>query len=72
MEDGMNIRVTYHSIDGHKESFDTTYLSVAQRWASRWIGKSPSLGRGYAVSDDGIGKITVEGASLRELFPDGF
>ena len=66
------IRVTYHSIDGHKESITFTYLSPAQRWAQRWIGKAPSLGSTYAVSDDGIGKITVEGATLKEIFPDGF
>ena len=63
------ITVTYTSIDRHKESITFTYLSPAQRWAQKWIGKYPTLGRTYAVSDDGIGKITVEGVTLKELFP---
>lgn len=66
------IIITYESIDRYKTHRGFTYLSSAQRWAQKWIGKAPTLGSTYAISDDGIGKITVTGCTLKELFPEGF
>ena len=33
------------------------------------IGRHPELGGHYAVSGDGVGKITCDGCTLAELFP---
>jgi hypothetical protein len=50
------------------------------RWAYQQLGPTPTLGSYYAVSDDGVGKIEVEGTdettgepvNIRKLFPRGF
>ena len=65
------IKVRYEWIDsygrGTTRSFKT--LAGAQKWAQKWIGAHPEMGGWYAVSDDGIGKITCRGCSLNDLFP---
>jgi hypothetical protein len=65
------IVVRYRSLDGcgKRRSFKT--LKGAQKFAHYWIGEAPCLGSSYAVSNDGIGKITVSGCTLAELFPNG-
>lgn len=63
------IKVVYDSIDGvHKEETFPT-LEEAQEYAWKWVGRYPGLGSFYAVSDDGVARIMVRGATLRELFP---
>ncbi len=64
-----NIKVSYRSIDRCSKTRRFKTLEGAQRFAQEWVGETPELGTGYAVSGDGIGKVTVEGAPLRELFP---
>lgn len=66
-----DIRVRYSTIDRYYESRRFKTLEGARRYAARWIGETPDIGYsfGYAVSADGIGKITVDGATLDELFP---
>jgi hypothetical protein len=63
------IKVTYSSIDRVRKSRTFKTLAGAQNWARYWVGKTPELGSGYAVSFDGVGKITVTGATLAEMFP---
>jgi len=65
----MKIIVSYIAIDGCKNKKTYKTLKGAQEFAQKWVGETPSLGGWYAVSDDGIGKITVEGCSLKDLFP---
>jgi hypothetical protein len=62
------ITVRYSSVDGYTETqtFDT--IVAARDYARAWIGVHPEIGSRYAVSDDGIGKIEVEGATLGALF----
>ena len=59
----------YTSIDGC--TIEETYHSIAdaQEFAHHWIGEHPEIGRGYAVSGDGIGKIQAWGVTLAALFP---
>jgi hypothetical protein len=33
------------------------------------VGDHPEMGTRYAISGDGIGKITVENSTLTDLFP---
>lgn len=63
------IIVRYSSIDHFSETRRFATLAGAQAYAHRRIGPHPDQGSGYAVSDDGVGKITVRGATLGTLFP---
>jgi hypothetical protein len=63
------IRLRYRSVDGHAEEKTFSSVADAQRFAHHWIGPRPEIGRGYAVSGDGIGKIEARGITLAALFP---
>lgn len=65
----MDITVYYESLDRCSKTRKFKTLAGAQRFAQKWVGKHPEIGTTYAVSGDGIGKITVVGASLADLFP---
>lgn len=62
------ITVTYSSVDGHTDTRKFKTLAGAQRFAAHMVGETPEMGRTYAASCDGIGKVTVQGATLAELF----
>lgn len=64
----MTITVTYRSIDGVRKTGNFKTLAGASKFAAHWVGKDADIGCGYAVSFDGIGKVTVTGVSLKELF----
>jgi len=64
----MKIIVRYNSVDRYSERRTFKTLKFARRYAHKWIGEHPEIGCGYAVSGDGIGKITVDGATLDDLF----
>jgi hypothetical protein len=65
------IVVTYTSLDRCylRRSFKT--LDGAKKFAHERVGPHPTTSQafGYAVSDDGIGKVTVSGATMEEVFP---
>lgn len=63
------IVVRYVSIDGWRATRRFKTLRGARAFAQRYVGAHPEIGSCYAVSGDGVGKITAEGCSLRELFP---
>ena len=63
----MTITVTYSSIDHFRKTRSFKTIEGARKFAIRCVG-TPDIGSHYAVSFDGIGKITVEGCTLRELF----
>jgi hypothetical protein len=64
------IRVRYSSCDGCSEVRKYKALAAARTFAHKMVGAHPDLGRTYAVSFDGIGKVEVEGATLADLFPE--
>lgn len=64
----MTITVTYRSIDRVRITRGFKTLPGARRFALKWVGTSYEIGCGYAVSYDGIGKITVKGVTLAALF----
>ena len=68
MSDPTKITVCYLAVDGAKawQTFDT--IAKARSWAVEWVGRHPELGHHYAVSGDGIGRVTVAGCSIHELF----
>lgn len=65
----MNITVHYLAVDGCKRVHKFKTLKGAQTFAQEYVGETPELGSFYAVSGDGIGRVTVDGCDLRELFP---
>ncbi len=66
----MDIRLTYTSLDRIRVTRRFKTIKGAQRFAQEWVGETPELGTWYAVSADGVGRISeVQGCSLRDLFP---
>lgn len=63
------IKVRYSSVDGFSRSKTFKTLNGARKYAQEMVGEHPDMGFYYAVSFDGIGKVTVSGCSLAELFP---
>ena len=65
------ITIKYAAIDGYRETRHFKTLIGAQRYANKMLG-IPELwliGNHYAISGDGIGKITAS-VNLRDLFPN--
>ena len=63
------IKLRFQSSDGHRWGARFTTLAGAQKKAAYHLGETPTFGRGYAVSDDGVCTVRIEGATLAELFP---
>lgn len=64
----LEITVTYRFYDFTKsEKFHS--LADARKFAHEWVGAHPEMGITYAVCEDGVGRITVVGCSISELFP---
>ena len=64
------IKVRYSTIDRFSQTRRFKTLEGARKFAVYYVGEHPEMGSSYAVSDDGVGKITVEGCTLRELFKE--
>ena len=70
------MKVIYRSIDRVRIARSFKTLKGAQAFAHKWVGEHPeiatsfSVAASYAVSGDGVGKITVEGCTLAEIFPE--
>jgi hypothetical protein len=62
------IRVTYSTVDRFRQTRTFKTLAGARRYAQKWVGVNPDQAIGYAISDDGVGKITVLGCALSALF----
>jgi hypothetical protein len=67
----MTITVRYATLDGFHQSRKFKTLAGAQRFAQKWVGETPEIGWNYAVSGDGVGKVTAEGCLVDQLFPKG-
>lgn len=63
--------VRYESIDSDGRSTSRFFktLARARRYAQERVGETPEIGSYYAVSGDGVGKITCDGCTLIDLFP---
>lgn len=62
------ITLIYRTCDGVREERVFHTLRAAQRYAEEWMGSNAEIGSSYAVSSDGIATMSVQGASLREVF----
>lgn len=65
------ISFLYSSVDGIKRMMHFWSKQQAIEYAQKWLGPYAEVSRyGYAVSDDGIGKISdLKGITFGELFP---
>jgi hypothetical protein len=62
------ITVRYSSVDGFKAKRTFKTVAAARAYAVARVGAGAEVSRsGYAISGDGVGKITVEGIDLGEL-----
>lgn len=70
--DKREVTVRYKAVDRFSESRKFKTLTGARRYAQKWVGEHPDISDtfGYAVSFDGTGKVTCEGCSIFELFPE--
>ncbi len=64
----MKITVRYSAIDGFRRTRTFRTLQGAEAWATHYVGKDADFGQSYAVSSDGVGKVTVTGCTIGELF----
>jgi hypothetical protein len=64
----MQIVVSYRAVDGYRAKRKYKSLAGARKYAVERVGPNPDFGSHYAVSDDGVGVIEVDGCSLKELF----
>jgi hypothetical protein len=70
MSPSQNVTVWYSSIDSYGKRTKRKFRTIfgARDYAKRMVGDHPEIGRHYAVSSDGIGKIEVDGISITDLF----
>src|SRR5262245_12140880 len=65
------IRVRYEAVDGAGAVKTFKTIAAARRFAHYYVGANAEVSTmGYAVSSDGVGKVTVSGAAtITDLFP---
>lgn len=64
------ITLRFTSVDRHSWTRRYKTLAGAQKRAWDHIGRHPEMSSHYAISDDGVVKVTCSGTTLYELFPD--
>jgi len=64
------ITIHYESIDGVHKFRHCETIDGARAWAMWWVGQYPEVGRYYAVSSDGVSKVTVSGCYIQDVFPE--
>jgi hypothetical protein len=62
------MQITYTSVDGASHTRRFQSVKNARAFAHTCVGPQDIEGGSYAVSNDGVGKITWKGVSRRELF----
>lgn len=62
------MKVIYRSIDGYRVARSFKTLKGARAFAHKWVGETPEIGSSYAISGDGVGKVTLEGCTFAEVF----
>jgi len=67
----MDITIRYQSLDRFSRTRRFKTLAGAQKFAQKWVGQHPEISEAfrYAVSFDGVGKVTCSGCDIAELFP---
>lgn len=66
-EHPFQIKLRFSSLDGARWTKTFKTIEGARKAALHQIGP-PEIGSTYAVSGDGVCKVTVEGCTIKELF----
>jgi hypothetical protein len=64
----MTIKMTYKASDGFTKRGSFKTVAGAKAFAAKWVGETPEVGTTYAVSPDGVGRVTWSGVSKADLF----
>jgi hypothetical protein len=64
------IKLRFTTLDGIRKTKKFKTLAGARKAAHDWVGKSAEIGSTYAISGDGVVKVTTEGCSLFDIWPD--
>lgn len=62
------IEIRYRACDGFSAVKKFKTLAGARRYAQKMVDTAVEFGPYYAVSFDGIGRITVTGIDIKKLF----
>lgn len=62
------IKLRFSTLDGIRKTKAFKSLKGARKAAHAWIGADADVGGHYAVSTDGVVKLTVEGCTLADIF----
>jgi hypothetical protein len=64
-------QITIHYLASDRTHVTRRYVTLegARKYAHLMVGETPERGSYYAISGDGIGRITVSGCTLDDLFP---
>jgi hypothetical protein len=62
------MKITYTSIDGVRKTRSFKTSQAARRFAIKMVGPQDAEGGDYAVSADGVGKVTWSGVTRAHLF----
>jgi len=63
------ITLKYLAVDGFRTEKTFSSLKEAQEFAVLWAGARCEVGRTYAITYDGVGRLTWTGVTAEELFP---
>ena len=64
----MNIKLHFTTLDGIRKTKRFKTLRNARKAAQEWVGTDADIGSYYAVSADGVVRVTVTGCTLADLF----
>ena len=74
----LKITVYNKAVDGFKEEKEFDSIGDAREYCQKYLGSNFELGpliwgcSDYAISGDGINRLTLEGVTWQELFPERF
>jgi len=62
------IKLRFRTLDGIRKTKTFKTVAGARKAAHDWVGKDADVGIGYAVSTDGVVTVSVDGATLDDIF----
>jgi hypothetical protein len=66
-----SVTLSFATVDGVRKILSYDSVEAARVAAHDWVGEAPTFGSDYAISDDGVVRVSVNGATLTDIFPRG-
>lgn len=63
------IKLRFTTLDGIRKTKKFKTLAGARKAAHDWVGTNAEIGSYYAISGDGVVKVTTEGCKLTDIWP---